>query len=83
MVRTSGTAGNHLLLECLLLIFLGGLICLGGVMWILAVFNFLACFDLKITKFKFYGFCFITTQIVVLSPACCIGFHCCFLCFSV
>lgn len=52
-------------------------------MWILAVFNFLACFDLKITKFKFYGFCFIMTQIVVLSPACCIGFHCCFLCFSV
>lgn len=52
-------------------------------MWILAVFNFLACFDLKITKFKFYGFCFIMTQIVVLSPVCCIGFHCCFLCFSV
>lgn len=38
-------------------------------MWILAVFNFLACFNLKITKFKFYGFCFIMTQIVVvLSP---------------
>lgn len=31
-------------------------------MWILAVFNFLACFDLKITKFKFYGFCFIMTR---------------------